>query len=85
MASSAAEAELGALFMNMKEGRTIKLTLAELRHLQPPTSIHCDNATAAGIASSTIKKQLSRSMEMRYFDVCDQVKHQQYDVRWNPV
>ena len=55
MASSAAEAKLGAIFMNVKEGRTIQLTLAELRHPQLPTPIHCDNATATGIANGTIK------------------------------
>ena len=49
VASSAAEAELGALFMNAKEGRIIRLTLKELGHPQPPTPMHCDNKTAAGI------------------------------------
>ena len=84
MASSAAEAELGALFMNVKEGRTIMLTLAELGHPQTLTPIHCDNATATGIANGTIKKQRSRSMEMQYFYVWDQVKYKQYDVIWHP-
>ena len=55
MASSAEEAELGTLFMNVKERRTIWLTLEELGHPQPPIPIHCDNATAAGIANGTIK------------------------------
>ena len=40
VASSATEAELGALSMNAKEGRIIKLTLKELGHPQPPTPIH---------------------------------------------
>ena len=58
MASSAAEAYLGALSMNVKEGRTIRLTFAELGHSQPPNPIHCENATAAGISNGTIKKTL---------------------------
>ena len=37
VASSAAEAELGALFMNAKEVRIIRLTLKELGRPQPPT------------------------------------------------
>ena len=37
VASYAVEAELGALFMNEKEGRIIRLTLEELGHPQPPT------------------------------------------------
>ena len=55
VASSAGKTELGALFMNIKEGHTISLALAELGHPQPSTPIHCDNATAAGIADGTIK------------------------------
>jgi len=69
--ASAAEAELGALFLNCKEGMIFHLTLEELGHPQPKTPIHCDNATAVGIANNTVKQQRSRSMEMIYFWVCD--------------
>ena len=55
----AAEAELGALFLNCKEGRTMRLTLQKMGHLQTPTPVHCDNITATGIANNTVKKQLS--------------------------
>ena len=65
--ASAAEAELGALFLNCKEGMIFRLTLEELGHPQPTTSIHCDNATAVGIANNTVKRQRARCMEMRYF------------------
>ena len=61
---SAAEAELGALFINVKTGKIVRLVLQELGHPQPATPIHCDNKTAAGIASDTVKKHRSRSMEM---------------------
>eukprot|EP00956_Cyclotella_meneghiniana_P012720 scaffold18074_cov132-Cyclotella_meneghiniana.AAC.3 len=84
VAASAAEAELGALFVNAKEGRVIRLILQELGHPQPPTPIHCDNSTAAGIANNTVKRQRSRSMEMRYFWVADQVQRKQFDVKWHP-
>ena len=83
VASSAAEAELVALLMNVKEVRTIWLTLEELSHPQPPTPIHCENANVAGIANGTIKKQHSRSMEMWYCNVCDQVKHKQFDMKFH--
>ena len=53
--ASAAEAELGALFLNCKEGRILRLILQELGHDQPPTPVHCDNATASGIANDTVK------------------------------
>ncbi len=82
--ASAAEAELGALFLNCKEGINFRLTLEELGHPQPKTPIHCDNATAVGIANNTIKQQRSRSMEMRYFWVCNKVAQDAYDVKWHP-
>lgn len=82
--ASAAEAELAALFLNCKEGKVLRLVLEELGHPQPPTSIHCDNKTAAGIANDTVKKQRSRSMEMRFFWVTDQTKQGYFNVEWHP-
>ena len=84
VAASAAEAELGALFLNVKQGRIIRLTLEEMGHPQPPTPINCDNATAVGIVNGTVKRQRSRSMEMRYFYVVDQVENKNFDIKWYP-
>ncbi len=55
--TSAAEAKLGTLFLNCKEGIIFCMTLKELGHPQPKTPIHCNNATAVGIANNTIKRQ----------------------------
>lgn len=82
--ASAAEAELGALFINCREGKIIRLILEELGHPQPATPVHCDNATAAGIANNSIKKQRSRAMEMCFFWVADQVQRNLFDVHWYP-
>ena len=81
---SAAEAELGGLYHNCKEAKVLRLTLEELGHPQPPSPVHCDNATATGIANDTVKKHRSRSMEKNYFWVTDQVKRKQFDVKWQP-
>ena len=54
--ASAAEAELGALFLNCKGGIIFRLILEELGHPQPRTPVHCDNATTVGIANNTIKQ-----------------------------
>ena len=82
--SSAAEAELGTLFINAKQGKIIRLALEEMGHPQPPTPIHCDNTTAAGIANNTVKKNRSRSMEMRFFWIADQVDQKNFTVHWHP-
>ena len=81
---SAAEAELGALFLNIKQGKVLRILLEELGHKQPPTPAHCDNSTATGIANDSMKKQRSRSMEMQFFWVTDQVKNGSFDVQWHP-
>ncbi len=54
--ASAAEAELGALFMNCQEGMIFKATLKDLGHPQPKIPVHCDNTTAVGITNNTIKQ-----------------------------
>ena len=71
VAAAAAEAELGALFLNAQEAKIIRLTLLELGHPQPPTPIHVDNTTAVGIVNNTIKRQRSKAMEMRYLWLLD--------------
>jgi hypothetical protein len=55
VAASAAEAELGALFLNVQEAKVFRLVFAKLRHPQPPTPIHIDNTTTVGIVNNTIK------------------------------
>jgi hypothetical protein len=44
--SSAAEAEIGAVFINAKEGAVLPTTLEELGQTQPPTQMETDNTTA---------------------------------------
>ena len=67
VAASAAEAELGSLFLNTQETVKLRIALQELGHTQPPTPIHTDNTTAMVIIHKTIKQQQSRAMNMRYF------------------
>ncbi len=52
--SSAAEAELGALFINAKEAVHLRRILLEMGHAQPRTPIQTDNSTAEGIINSRV-------------------------------
>ncbi len=56
----------------------------ELGHPQQKTQIHCNNASAVGIANNTVKRQRSQSMEMRYLGVCDKIAQDAYSVKWHP-
>jgi hypothetical protein len=82
--ASAAEAELGALFHNCQDGIIFRQTLTDLGHNRPKTPVHCDNATAVGIANNTVKRQRSRAMEMRFFWIGDRVAQDMYQVAWHP-
>jgi hypothetical protein len=82
--ASAAEAKLGALFHNCQDGIIFQKTLVDMGHPQPKTPIHCNNATAVGIANNTIKRQRSQSMEMRFFWVGDKVAQDMFELRWHP-
>jgi hypothetical protein len=82
--TSAAEAELSALYHNCQTGIIFRLTLSEMGHPQPKTPVHCNNATAVGIANNTIKHQRSRSIEMRFFWIGDKIAQEMYDLQWHP-
>ena len=56
--ASAAEVELGTLFLNCKEGKIVRLILEELGHKQPPTPMHCDNKTARGLPRTQSKNNV---------------------------
>ncbi len=64
--SSAAEAELGALFINAKAAVSIRQTLEELGHLQPRTPIQTDNSTALALLTNKILLRALKAMDMRF-------------------
>ena len=64
--ASAAEAEVGALYMNAQLALPMRITLEELGHPQPPTPIKTDNTAANGIINGTVKQQRSKAIDMRF-------------------
>jgi hypothetical protein len=57
---------------------------SELGHIQPPTPLRTDNATAFGILNETIKQKRSKAMDMIYHWLNDRVRQQHFDVYWRP-
>ena len=72
--ASAAEAELGGLFVNDKEGEVIRKTLEEMIHPQHPTSMQIDNSTVLVIINETLKQSRSKAVDMRFYWVWDRCK-----------
>jgi hypothetical protein len=80
--SSAAEAELAALFHNGKTACPLRICLTELGHPQPPTPIVTDNSTASGIANDTIKQKRSKAIDMRFYWIRDRARQGQFQIYW---
>jgi hypothetical protein len=82
--ASAAESEVGACFHNAQSGASLRFTLTELGHTQPPTPLGTDKSTAYGIVNETIKQKRSKAMDMQYHWLTDIVRQKQFDVYWRP-
>jgi hypothetical protein len=81
--SSAAEAELAALFHNGQDAYSLRVALEEMNHPQPPTPIQTDNSAAAGLANDSIKQKQFKAMSMQWFWIRDKVKDNIFNVYWN--
>jgi len=82
--SSAAEAELGALFLNAKEGTVLRTMLEEMGHPQPATPLQTDNSTTDGIVNGTCKQRQSCAIGMRFYWVCDHTQQGHFHIFWAP-
>jgi hypothetical protein len=82
--ASTAESEVGACFHNAQSGAPLRVTLAELGHIQPPTPLRKGNSTVFGILNETIKQKRSKAMDMRNHWLTDRVRQKQFDVYWRP-
>ena len=80
--SSAAEAELGGLFLNAKAAVPIRTTLEELGHKQPPTPVQTDNSTACGVVNNEIQPKATKAMDMRFYWLKDREAQKQFRIYW---
>jgi hypothetical protein len=58
---SAAEAELGALYINAREAIPMRQLLKEMGHKQPKTPIQTNNSTALGVVNNNIQPRMHKS------------------------
>ncbi len=58
--------------------------LEDLGHPQPKTLVHCNNAMAVGITNSSVMRQCSILMEMRFFFDSGKVAQDTYALAWHP-
>jgi hypothetical protein len=62
----AAEAKIGAGYLNCQDAVPIITSHTRLGHPQPPTPMQVDNTTAKGFANGTMIEKKSKAMDMRW-------------------
>jgi hypothetical protein len=82
--SSAAEAELGALFINAKLAIPMRHTLEEMGHPQGKTPIQTDNSMAHGVVNGKIQPKQTKAMDMRYYWLKDRETQNFFQFHWKP-
>ena len=82
--ASAAEAEVGTLFVNAQDVAPIRTTLIEMNHLQPITTIQVENSTAVVIANKEIKHRMYKAMDTRFYWIQCRIKQDQFIIHWKP-
>jgi hypothetical protein len=82
--SSAAEAEMGALYMNACEAVPIRNVLQEMGHKQPKTPMQTDNSTAFGVVNNNIQPRRTKAMDMRFYWLRSRDSQGQFRYYWKP-
>ena len=82
---SAIAAEYEAAFIAAQAATSLRLTLGELGYPQLATQITCDNACADGIANDSFNQKHSKTIDMRYHWLHDQVRlGNNFTIIWKP-
>jgi hypothetical protein len=82
-AANISEAEYGGLFTATQRSVPLRNTLAALGHPQAATTAVTDNSVAMGISTGTIKQKRSRSINIAYHWIRDQVTLGHFRVLWD--
>ena len=82
--TSAADAKIGALYINSRQAIPARQLLEEMGHKQPPTPIQTDNTTALGFVTKNLQPKATKSTEMNYWFMRDRQDRQQFKYYWRP-
>ena len=79
---SAAEAETHGLFVNCQNAIIIRNALEGMGHKQNKTEVSTDNTTSTGFVHKTMKEKRSKTWDMRYNWLRDEVVKKIINVKW---
>jgi hypothetical protein len=83
--SSAAKAELGAMYINACKAIEERIILEEMGHKQPATPIQVDDSTAKGIINKRVQPKRAKAMDMHFHWLRDcSINQKQFQFYWRP-
>ncbi len=82
--TSAAKAELGALYTNAREAVYIRNILEAMGHPQPRTPVQTDNSTAEEVANNKLLPKQTKAMDMRFHWLWCRDAQKQFRFFWRP-
>ena len=62
--TSAAEAEIRAMFINVQEVVPQRMNLVEMGHPQPQTPMQTENSTAHSVVNNNVQPRRTKEMDM---------------------
>jgi hypothetical protein len=80
--SSAAKAELGALYLNVKEAVYLRQILDKMDHPQPRTLIQTNNTTAERVINNKIQPRCTKAIGMRCHWLRNRKAQGQFKIYW---
>jgi hypothetical protein len=80
--SSAAEVELGALYLNTKEAVYLRQILSKMGHPQPKMPIQTDYTTVEGVINNKIQPKRSKKIDMQFHWLRNQEAQGQFKIYW---
>ena len=69
--TSAADAEIRALFINLRQAIPAQTTVEEMGHTLPPTPIQTDNTTSLFFVMKNLQPKATNSTDMQHWFMCD--------------
>ena len=82
--SSAAESEIGAMYINAREAVPARQALETMGHPQPRTPMQTDNQAAHAVVSNNIQPKRTKPMDMRFHWLRDRAAQKQFRFYWRP-
>eukprot|EP00957_Ditylum_brightwellii_P007380 559293-Ditylum_brightwellii.AAC.1 len=73
---------MAALFYNAREAVPLQVTLEEMGHKQPATTIVTDNNTAHRLTKGTMIAKHSKAIDMRFHWLKCQTAQKQFNIKW---